>query len=322
MECIQERIEKKMENQGMIQSVLREVKKVIIGKDDIIVKTFMAFLAKGHILIEDIPGVGKTTLAIAFSRALSLENKRMQFTPDVMPSDVIGFHILNQEKEMEYREGAIFTNIFLADEINRTSSKTQSALLEVMEEGKVTVDGITRMVPDPFIVIATQNPVGSAGTQRLPESQLDRFMVRLSMGYPDITSEIRILKSKEECNPMELINGIMNSELLCEMQKQCEGVFIHDTVYQYIADLIVATRNNKWLELGTSPRGTIALTRMARASAYLNGRDYVTPQDVQYVYKDVVCHRLVLNTRAKIEQVTEVKVVDEILAAVRAPKIG
>lgn len=311
-----------MTSQEIIQEVLQEVKKVIIGKNDVIHKTFMAFLAKGHILIEDIPGVGKTTLAMAFSKALGLTSKRMQFTPDVMPSDVIGFHILNQEKQMEYREGAIFTNVFLADEINRTSSKTQSALLEVMEEGRVTVDGITRMVPDPFIVIATQNPIGSAGTQRLPESQLDRFMVRLSMGYPDISSEIRILKSKEQYNPIGQMKGIVNSQLLCEMQKQCEEVFVHDTIYQYIADLIVATRKNKWLALGTSPRGTIALTRMARASAYLNGRDYVAPQDVQYVYKDVVCHRLVLDTRAKIEQVTEQKVADEILVAVRAPKIG
>lgn len=311
-----------MTSQEIIQEVLQEVKKVIIGKNDAIHKTFMAFLAKGHILIEDIPGVGKTTLAMAFSKALGLTSKRMQFTPDVMPSDVIGFHILNQEKQMEYREGAIFTNVFLADEINRTSSKTQSALLEVMEEGRVTVDGITRMVPDPFIVIATQNPIGSAGTQRLPESQLDRFMVRLSMGYPDISSEIRILKSKEQYNPIGQMKGIVNSQLLCEMQKQCEEVFVHDTIYQYIADLIVATRKNKWLALGTSPRGTIALTRMARASAYLSGRDYVAPQDVQYVYKDVVCHRLVLDTRAKIEQVTEQKVADEILVAVRAPKIG
>jgi len=311
-----------MTSQEIIQEVLQEVKKVIIGKNDVIHKTFMAFLAKGHILIEDIPGVGKTTLAMAFSKALGLTSKRMQFTPDVMPSDVIGFHILNQEKQMEYREGAIFTNVFLADEINRTSSKTQSALLEVMEEGRVTVDGITRMVPDPFIVIATQNPIGSAGTQRLPESQLDRFMVRLSMGYPDISSEIRILKSKEQYNPIGQMKGIVNSQLLCEMQKQCEEVFVHDTIYQYIADLIVATRKNKWLALGTSPRGTIALTRMARASAYLSGRDYVAPQDVQYVYKDVVCHRLVLDTRAKIEQVTEQKVADEILVAVRAPKIG
>ncbi len=308
--------------QEMIQSVFQQVKKVIMGKDDVVQKTFMTMLAKGHILIEDIPGVGKTTLANAYSKALGLDSRRMQFTPDVLPSDVIGFHILNNEKQMEYREGAIFTNVFLADEINRTSSKTQSALLEVMEEGRVTVDGVTRFVAKPFIVIATQNPVGSAGTQRLPESQLDRFMVRLSMGYPDIASEIRMLKSKEECNPIEYVDGVMNSEILVQMQNECEKVFIHDVIYQYIADLVVQTRQNKWLELGVSPRGTIALTNMARACAYINGRDYVNPQDVQAVFKDVVCHRIVLNTKAKIELVNEEHVVNEILNTVRAPKIG
>lgn len=311
-----------MEQQGRIQEVLREVKKVIRGKDEVIEKAFMAFLAQGHILIEDIPGVGKTTMAVAFSKALNLHNRRMQFTPDVLPSDVIGFHIMNQDKQMEYREGAVFTNVFLADEINRTSSKTQSALLEVMEEGKVTVDGVTRNVPDPFIVIATQNPVGSAGTQRLPESQLDRFMVRLSMGYPDISSEIMMLKSKQNQNPMDFVEGVIDASILQSMQKECEEVFVHDTIYQYIADVIVATRYNKSLELGTSPRGTIALTQMAKACAYVRGRDYATPQDVQAVYKEVVCHRMVLNTKARIEQITEEQVAEEILCTVQAPKIG
>lgn len=311
-----------MTQEEIIQSVLQQVKKVIRGKEDVIEKTLMAFLAQGHILIEDIPGVGKTTLAVAFSKALNLDNRRMQFTPDVLPSDVIGFHILNQDKQMEYRAGAIFTNVFLADEINRTSSKTQSALLEVMEEGKVTVDGVTRVVPDPFTVIATQNPVGSSGTQKLPESQLDRFMVRLSMGYPDIASEIAMLKSKEHNNPMDSVQGVMSADDLKRMQKQCEEVYVHDTIYQYIADVVIATRNNQWLELGTSPRGTIALTQMAKACAYVKGRDYVIPQDVQFVYKEVICHRLVLNTKAKVEQVTEQRVADEILNAVAVPKIG
>lgn len=311
-----------MVKEDLVQSVFKQVKQVIRGKSDVIEKTFMAFLAQGHILIEDIPGVGKTTLAIAFSKALGLENRRMQFTPDVLPSDVIGFHILNQEKQMEYREGAIFTNIFVADEINRTSSKTQSALLEVMEEGKVTVDGVTRTVPDPFIVIATQNPVGSSGTQKLPESQLDRFMVRLSMGYPEVSDEIMMLKSKEGQNPMDMVEPVMNQDMLKRMQKECDSVFVHDVVYRYIVDTVVATRNNKWLELGVSPRGSIALTQMAKACAFVNGRDYVIPQDVQFVYKDVICHRLVLNTKAKIEQVTEQKAADEILSTIDVPKIG
>lgn len=311
-----------MEQQERIQAVLREIKKVIRGKEVVIEKAFMTFLAQGHILIEDIPGVGKTTMAVAFSKALNLHNRRMQFTPDVLPSDVIGFHIMNQEKQMEFREGAVFTNVFLADEINRTSSKTQSALLEVMEEGKVTVDGITREVPDPFIVIATQNPVGSAGTQRLPESQLDRFMIRLSMGYPDISSEITMLKSKQSQNPMDFVEGVIDANILLSMQKECEEVFVHDSIYQYIADVVIATRYHKSLELGTSPRGTIALMQMAKACAYVKGRDYVIPQDVQAVYKDVVCHRIVLNTKARIDQITEEAVAEEILNSVQAPKIG
>lgn len=311
-----------MTYQDVIESVFSQVKQVIKGKDDVIEKAFMAILAKGHILIEDVPGVGKTTMAMAFSKALGLQSRRMQFTPDVLPSDVIGFHILNQDKQMEYREGAVFTNVFLADEINRTSSKTQSALLEVMEEGKVTVDGVTRNVPDPFVVVATQNPVGSAGTQRLPESQLDRFMVRLSMGYPDMASEIDMLKSKEQSNPMALVETVMGERLLKEMQGICEEVYIHDRVYQYIAQVVRATRENEWIELGISPRGTIALAQMAKACAFVRGRDFVIPQDVQFVYKDVVCHRLVPNTKAKIEQISEERIAEGILSAVDVPKIG
>lgn len=311
-----------MAKETLIQEVFQQVKQAVRGKNEVIEKTFMTFLAKGHILIEDIPGVGKTTLAVAFSKALGLDNRRMQFTPDVLPSDVIGFHILNQEKQMEYRPGAIFTNIFVADEINRTSSKTQSALLEVMEEGRVTVDGITRKVSEPFIVIATQNPVGSSGTQKLPESQLDRFMVRLSMGYPDLNSEIMMLKSKEHENPIDLIQSVMDENSLLEMQKECEAVFVHDVVYEYILNTVIATRSNKWLELGVSPRGSIALTQMAKACAYVRGRDYVIPQDVQFVYQDVICHRLVLNTKAKIEQVSEQQAAEEILSTIDVPKIG
>lgn len=311
-----------MTYQETVQNVFAQVRQVIRGKEDVIEKAFMAILAQGHILIEDVPGVGKTTLAVAFSKSLGLENRRMQFTPDVLPSDVIGFHILNQDKQMEYREGAVFTNVFLADEINRTSSKTQSALLEVMEEKKVTVDGITRAVPEPFVVVATQNPVGSAGTQKLPESQLDRFMVRLSMGYPDMESEIGMLKSKERQNPMDLIEPVMNAKVLKEMQMASEKVFIHDTVYKYIIELVIATRNNEWVELGVSPRGTIALAQMAKACAFINGRDYVIPKDVQFVFKDVVCHRLVPNTKAKIEQVEREHIAEQVLSAVNVPKIG
>jgi len=305
-----------------INCILNEVEKVVVGKRDVIKKVMVVFLAKGHILIEDIPGVGKTTLALAFSKALNLQNKRMQFTPDVLPSDVVGYHILDKEQQMIFREGAIFSNIFLADEINRTSPKTQSALLEVMEEGSVTVDGITRKVPSPFIVIATQNPTGSAGTQLIPESQLDRFMVRLSMGYPDIQSEINILKSKQDMNAMDTVKPILSQNELLEMREECDCVFIQDSVYQYIADLVTKTRNTPELDLGVSPRGTIAIAAMAKAFAFSEGRDFVIPQDVKAIFKDVVCHRFILSTKAKVEHRTADEIAENILKSVQAPKIG
>lgn len=305
-----------------ISKVLDEVEKVLIGKREVIERVMTVLLAGGHILIEDIPGVGKTTLALAFSKALNLNSRRMQFTPDVLPSDVIGFHILNKEKQLEYRPGAIFTNIFLADEINRTSSKTQSALLEVMEEGNVTVDGYTREVPEPFIVIATQNPVGSAGTQKLPESQLDRFMVKLTMGYPDIRSEINIMKSKQNVNPMEQVQSVLQQGELVEMKEQVEKVFIHDKVYEYIANLIMETRTSTLLELGVSPRGTIALASLAKADAFMHGREFVLPEDVENIFADVVCHRFVLNSKAKLEHVGERQIAKDILRRIPAPRVG
>lgn len=305
-----------------ISKVLDEVEKVLIGKREVIERVMTVLLAGGHILIEDIPGVGKTTLALAFSKALNLNSRRMQFTPDVLPSDVIGFHILNKEKQLEYRPGAIFTNIFLADEINRTSSKTQSALLEVMEEGNVTVDGYTREVPEPFIVIATQNPVGSAGTQKLPESQLDRFMIKLTMGYPDIRSEINIMKSKQNVNPMEQVQSVLQQGELVEMKEQVEKVFIHDKVYEYIANLIMETRTSTLLELGVSPRGTIALASMAKADAFMHGREFVLPEDVENIFADVVCHRFVLNSKAKLEHVGERQIAKDILRRISAPRVG
>lgn len=305
-----------------ISKVLDEVEKVLIGKREVIERVMTVLLAGGHILIEDIPGVGKTTLALAFSKALNLNSRRMQFTPDVLPSDVIGFHILNKEKQLEYRPGAIFTNIFLADEINRTSSKTQSALLEVMEEGNVTVDGYTREVPEPFIVIATQNPVGSAGTQKLPESQLDRFMIKLTMGYPDIRSEINIMKSKQNVNPMEQVQSVLQQGELVEMKEQVEKVFIHDKVYEYIANLIMETRTSTLLELGVSPRGTIALASLAKADAFMHGREFVLPEDVENIFADVVCHRFVLNSKAKLEHVGERQIAKDILRRIPAPRVG
>ncbi|MGN0624534.1 MAG: AAA family ATPase [Oscillospiraceae bacterium] len=305
------------------QNVINEVKKVIIGKDEIIVKILLSILAGGHILIEDIPGVGKTTLALALSKALSLDYKRLQFTPDVLPTDVTGFTILNKNThEFEYKTGAAMTNLFLADEINRTSSKTQSALLEIMEEGKVTVDGVTHKMPDPYIVIATQNPIGSIGTQMLPESQMDRFIVRLTMGYPSLENEVAMLKSKQNSVTVENVNSVVTAHELIEAKKIVENVYVADEVFEYIAKLAEATRNNQYIKLGLSPRGAIALLKMTKATALLKGRDYVIPDDAIYTFNDVVAHRIILNSKAKVNAVDSSKVLDGILQSVSVPKLG
>ena len=302
--------------------IVNEVKKAVVGKDTIISKVLMVILAQGHILLEDIPGVGKTTLALAFSKAVSLDYKRLQFTPDVMPTDVTGFSIYNKATgALEYKPGAALCNLFLADEINRTSSKTQSALLEVMEEGKITVDGTTRPTPKPYIVIATQNPIGSAGTQMLPDSQLDRFMVRLTMGYPELRDEIEILKRKQGLDPLETVRKVVDASDIIAMQNQVDAVFISDAVYDYIARLISATRQNSMIRLGASPRGSIALVKMAQAGAYLSNRDYVVPKDVQLVFHDVVEHRILLNAQAKISNVAADGLLTAILKEVPAPAI-
>lgn len=308
-------------NEKAIQ-IMDEVNKVVIGKRVIIGKVLTAILAKGHILLEDYPGVGKTTLALAFSKAMALKHNRLQFTPDVLPTDVVGFHLLSKDGESyQYKQGPIMCNLFLADEINRTSSKTQSALLEVMEEGKVTVDSVTRDVPKPFVVMATQNPIGSVGTQMLPESQLDRFMVRLSIGYPDMKSEIYILKERQGTNPLDNVVRIAEKEEILEMQDLVEEVFIHDSIYEYITELVQSTRENTLIELGVSPRGSLALMNMVKATAFLSGRDYVIPNDVQYIFKDVAAHRIILKAKARVNNVTVDNLLDDILRIVRSPKI-
>ena len=308
-----------MGNEEIIRKVRNEVKKAVTGKDDWIEKVFAAILAGGHILIEDVPGVGKTTLAIAFSKALSLENNRMQFTPDVMPADILGFNMYQKETgKFVYYEGAIMCNLFLADEINRTSPKTQSALLEVMEEGKVTIEGKTRNVPDPFIVIATQNPKGSSGTQLLPESQLDRFMICMSIGYPELRDEVEILKGKSTTSVKD-VNSVLSMGQLIKIKEEVEAVHVSNQIYAYIAKLSKATREHAYIELGLSPRGSIACTRMAKAWAYVNGRDYVLPEDVTDIYMDVAKHRIVLNTKARVAHVTEKAVLEEIMSQVKQP---
>ncbi len=302
--------------------IMNEVNNVVIGKRVIIGKVLTAILARGHILLEDYPGVGKTTLALAFSKAMALKHNRLQFTPDVLPTDVVGFHLLSKDGESyQYKPGTIMCNLFLADEINRTSSKTQSALLEVMEEGKVTVDSVTRDVPKPFVVMATQNPIGSIGTQMLPESQLDRFMIRLSMGYPDIKSEIDILKQRQSSNPLENVVQVVERDEILRMQNIVDEVYIHDSIYEYIALLVRHTRDNPLIELGVSPRGTLAIMNMVKATAFLSRRDYVIPSDVGFVFKDVVAHRMILRAKARVNNITVDNLLDDILRIVKAPRI-
>ena len=302
--------------------IQNEIKKVIIGKDDVIEKVLTAILAQGHILMEDVPGVGKTTMAMAFSKVLGLDNKRVQFTSDTMPSDIIGFSVYDKQSgKFEYKPGTIMTNLLLADEINRTSSKTQSALLEAMEERHVTVDGITHDLPKPFIVIATQNQVGSAGTQLLPSSQLDRFLIRTSMGYPDMKSQIEIMKERHNENPLDNIVPITNKETLNNLICEAQNTFVADAVYVYASELIEETRHNQYIQLGISPRGALALCRAAKAHAFLQGRDYTTPEDVSSVFVDVCAHRLVLEAKARLHELYAEEILTEILKSIKQPNI-
>ncbi|MDE5909604.1 MAG: MoxR family ATPase [Lachnospiraceae bacterium] len=303
-----------MGNVEKARRVMEEVKKVIVGKDECVEKIMTGILAQGHILIEDIPGVGKTTFALAFAKAMNLKQNRVQFTPDVLPTDITGFSTYNKRTEsFVYQPGAAMCNLLLADEINRTSPKTQSALLEVMEEGNVTVDGVTREVPTPFIVIATENPIGSAGTQMLPESQLDRFIICISMGYPDMQDEINIIKDRREENPLDNVVPAIMAEDLVMMQKEVSDIFVHDEVYKYIVRLVTATRKSEMLDLGISPRGTLALSKMVQARAYLQKRDYVIPEDVASVFSDVAVHRIRRSAKAKLNHKSEVDVLSQIL---------
>ena len=307
--------------QGKLTAIQQEVNKVIKGKEDVVKKVLAAMIAGGHILMEDIPGVGKTTLAMTFAKSMSLDYKRVQFTPDVLPSDILGFSMYNSAtKDFEYKAGSVFCNLFLADEINRTSPKTQSALLEVMEEGTATVDGVTRKLPEPFIVIATENPYGSSGTQMLPESQLDRFMVCLSMGYPSHADAVQILKGNA-AKPLNNVQGIMNIDELVELRRMSNDLYVKDEIYEYIVNIVEATRKLDIFSMGASPRGTIALLRMAKAMAVVDGRDYVTALDVQSVVKDTLGHRVKLSARGKAQGLDMVHAMYNVLGQVTAPRI-
>ena len=305
---------------GKIQT---EIKKVIVGKDDVVRRVLMAILAQGHVLLEDVPGVGKTTLAMAFAKTLGLKTARVQFTSDTMPSDIIGFSVYDKDTgKLSYKPGAVMTNLLLADEINRTSSKTQSALLEVMEEGHVTVDGRAHDVPQPFTVIATQNPVGSAGTQLLPQAQLDRFMIRLHLGYPEFADEMNLLKDRHTANPLDSVRQVADKEALLKMQKEAVAVHMADSLYEYVTRLSRATREHAMITLGLSSRGALAVCRMAKAHAYMEGRDYAVPEDVAAIFADVSGHRVILSPKAKMTETSASSVIESVLASVPMPAAG
>lgn len=289
-----------------LEAVRQELEKVIAGKSDVIGKLLTAVIADGHILLDDVPGVGKTTLAVALGKALDLNCRRIQFTPDVLPSDIVGFSLYDKESgSFIYRPGAVSgANLLLGDEINRTSSKTQSALLEAMEEKQVTVDGNTYPLEKPFLVIATQNRVGMAGTQALPYAQMDRFMVCLTVGYPDHDAQMDMLRARVTSDPLSQVEKVMSREALFSMQREARQVTVKDSILDYITRLCIASRAHAWIDVGISPRGALHLQRMSQARAYIDGRDYVTSADVQAVFHDVCAHRAVISRKARAESVT------------------
>ena len=304
------------------EQIITELKKAIVGKDEILKKVYMAILAGGHVLLEDVPGVGKTTLALAFSKALGLDYKRIQFTSDSVPSDITGFSVFDKsQNKFVYQKGAAMTNLLLADEINRTSSKTQSALLETMEEHQVTVDGITHPLPSPFIVLATQNPVGSAGTQMLPPSQMDRFMIKLEMGYPDFKSQVNILKDRHNENPLDSVQSVVTANDITELQKNVQNIHTDDEIYEYVTRLAEYSRNLETTELGISPRGALSVCRMAKAHAFVNGRDYVVPDDIRTIFCDVCAHRIIITQRARLSGHNSQSAAKEIIDSVPVPSI-
>lgn len=300
--------------------IINEVCKVILGKEDIVKKVLMSILAQGNVLLEDVPGVGKTTLANAFSKTLGLSSKRVQFTTETMPSDIIGFSVYDRERgTLEYKPGAVMTNLLLADEINRTSGKTQSALLEAMEERKVTVDGKTYALPKPFFVIATQNPAGSVGTQMLPVSQLDRFLMKLSMGYPDRKSQTELFRERHHSDPMENCRAVTDTNTLMKLIEEVTMIYTDDLIYDYVSELIEKTRTHPLIRLGISPRGGLAVCRTAKSHAYLENRDFVIPEDVVSVFTDVCSHRILLSSKAQLHEKTAKDILGEIIASVPRP---
>ncbi len=307
----------------VFKNIVAEVEKVIVGKHVEAVLLTSAIISGGHILIEDVPGVGKTTLASAIARAAGLSFNRVQFTPDVLASDITGFNIYNRKTEsFDMRQGAVMCNILLADEINRASPKTQSALLEAMEERRVTVDGVTYDIPDPFTVIATQNPTGYVGTYPLPEAQLDRFMLKLSMGYPSLAEEIAIIENRKSVNPLDSIKTVADVDTLRAIRGIVSEIKLDAKIYKYIVTLVAATRTHKSVSLGASPRASLALMKLSQAFAFTRGRDYVIPDDVAAVFSHAVAHRLVLRQDARLNRISAADVLYEIRRSVEVPYVN
>lgn len=306
----------------LMNKVVDNVEKVIIGKRQAIELTMIALICEGHILIEDVPGVGKTTLAAAMAKSVNASFKRIQFTPDILPSDITGFSMYNQKTgEFEYREGSVMSQFILADEINRTSPKTQASLLEVMEEKQVTVDGVTHKVPTPFMVLATQNPVEYAGTFPLPEAQLDRFFIKMSIGYPSDESESQMLTNFKEENPFMSLKPVITSEDIIDLQKEVKKVYVDPSINSYIIQIVQQTRTHSDIALGVSPRGSLNLYRAAQAWAFYEGRSYVIPDDVIKMATVVLSHRIVLKHEARLKRVSVLEILDSIIHNVRVPVV-